>query len=181
MSGSIWVLRWGHRKERDKRVTTHVGLVARAFGARGMYLAGEDDKKVIRSLQRVTEEWGGPFDVQYVEEWRKLMKDWKKRGKIVHLTMYGVPVDDVAPKLREELEHGDLLVFVGAEKVPREVYEIADYNVAVGNQPHSEIAALAILLDRIFQGKELRRDFKGWKRKIIPQAKGKQVVQKKKV
>lgn len=175
------MLRWGHRKDRDKRVTTHVGLVARAFGARGMFLAGEKDEKVIDSLRRVTEEWGGPFEVQYVSEWRKLMRDWKNRGKIVHLTMYGIPVDDVAPQLREELKTGDLLVFVGAEKVPREVYDMSDYNVAVGNQPHSEIAALAILLDRIFQGKELKREFEGWKRKIIPQAKGKQVVQKKKI
>ena len=37
----IVVLRLGHRLERDKRVTTHVGLVGRALGARGMLLAAK--------------------------------------------------------------------------------------------------------------------------------------------
>ena len=31
----IVVLRLGHRPERDQRVTTHVGLLSRALGARG--------------------------------------------------------------------------------------------------------------------------------------------------
>jgi len=33
--------------------------------------------------------------------------------------------------------------FVRAEKVPAEMYDLADWNVAVDNQPHSEVAALA--------------------------------------
>ena len=36
--GDIVVLRLGHRPERDARVTTHVGLTARALGASGMLL-----------------------------------------------------------------------------------------------------------------------------------------------
>ncbi|MCG7848715.1 MAG: tRNA (cytidine(56)-2'-O)-methyltransferase, partial [ANME-2 cluster archaeon] len=32
---NIVVLRLGHRPERDQRVTTHVGLTARALGASG--------------------------------------------------------------------------------------------------------------------------------------------------
>ena len=40
----IEVLRIGHRPGRDKRVTTHVALVARAFGAGGIYIPGGDDK-----------------------------------------------------------------------------------------------------------------------------------------
>jgi tRNA (cytidine56-2'-O)-methyltransferase len=39
----VTVLRLGHRPERDKRITTHVGLVARAFGAEEMLLAGGGD------------------------------------------------------------------------------------------------------------------------------------------
>ena len=35
------------------------------------------------------------------------------------------------------------MIVVGAEKVPREIYELADYNVAVGSQPHSEVSAWA--------------------------------------
>ena len=48
-------------------------------------------------------------------------------------------------------------------------------NIAVGNQPHSEIAALAIFLDRFFQGKELTQSFDNAKMKIIPSSRGKSV------
>ncbi len=173
------MLRLGHRKERDKRVTTHVGLVARAFGVDGIILAGEYDENVLKTWQDVTERWGGPFSVKYTESWRRTMREWKERGGIVvHLTMYGIPVDDAAGKIREEVRSGkDVLVVVGAEKVPREVYELADYNVAVGNQPHSEIAALAIFLDRLFCGKELKKEFHGWLR-IVPNPRGKTVIKK---
>ncbi|HID73768.1 MAG TPA: tRNA (cytidine(56)-2'-O)-methyltransferase, partial [Thermoplasmata archaeon] len=41
--------------------------------------------------------------------------------------------------------------------------------------PHSEVAALAIFLDRYFEGKELRRDFGGPKR-VIPHHRGKSVI-----
>jgi tRNA (cytidine56-2'-O)-methyltransferase len=48
-------------------------------------------------------------------------------------------------------------------------------NIAVGNQPHSEIAALAIFLDRFFQGKELIATFQNAKMSIIPTSHGKRV------
>ena len=54
------VLRIGHRPERDQRVTTHVGLTARALGAEGMYLAA-DDKGVVQSIADVVNRWGGAF------------------------------------------------------------------------------------------------------------------------
>jgi tRNA (cytidine56-2'-O)-methyltransferase len=53
---------------------------------------------------------------------------------------------------------------------------MVDYNIAVGNQPHSEVAALAILLDRIFDGKQFSRDFRG-RKKIVPQERGKKVIE----
>jgi tRNA (cytidine56-2'-O)-methyltransferase len=50
--------------------------------------------------------------------------------------------------------------------------------VAVGNQPHSEVAALAILLDRLGHGKALDQlEFPGGKIKVIPCARGKNVVE----
>ena len=76
-------------------------------------------------------------------------------------------------KIRNE---DKILIVVGAEKVPREIYEMADYNVAVGNQPHSEISALSVLLDRIHQGKQFELDFDNPERVIIPQEHGKNVV-----
>ncbi len=166
----IVVLRLGHRKERDKRITTHVGLVARAFGADGIIITGEYDENVLKSIKDVVERWGGPFFVEYRQDWKNVIKEWK--GSVVHLTMYGIPIDQVIERIRQEK---DVLVVVGAEKVPREVYELADFNVAIGNQPHSEVAALAIFLDRYFKGEELRKEFHG-KLKIVPQERGKKVV-----
>ena len=60
------------------------------------------------------------------------------------------------------------MIVVGAEKVPGDVYGLADYNVAVGNQPHSEIAALALFMDKLQEGKSLMHEFKGGELKIIP-------------
>lgn len=101
------------------------------------------------------------------------MKGWK--GKTVHLTMYGEPLNDKIGILRKEK---DLLVIVGAEKVPSEVYRTADFNISVSGQPHSEVAALAVFLDSLFEGKELEKQFKNAKLKIIPQAHGKRIEEK---
>src|SRR5699024_12422571 len=68
-----------------------------------------------------------------------------------------------------------LLVGVGAEKVPFDVYETADYNVAVTGQPHSEVASLAVFLDHLFAGRELDREWQNAKRKVVPKAHGKRV------
>lgn len=168
----VIVLRLGHRPGRDKRVTTHVGLVARAFGARGMIMT-QDDKNVRESLDRVCKQWGGEFFVQTAHSWKETIAKWKADGgTVVHLTMYGLPLDEVMPKLPRK----KLMVVVGAEKVPPEVFQLADYNVAIGNQPHSEVAALAIFLDRLFEGKELKKQFPGRKIEIVPSERGKQVI-----
>lgn len=155
---------------RDKRVTTHLALVGRVFGADGMYLQ-EDDKVVLESVKDINERWGGEFFVETVGAWKKFIKDWK--GITVHLTMYGLQVDDVMGEIKEK--DLDVLVVVGSEKVPPDIYKLADYNVAVGNQPHSEISALTIFLDRLHGGAELKKDFKG-KVKIIPSNDHKRVI-----
>jgi len=165
----IAVLRLGHRPERDKRITTHVGLVARAMGASVMYLAG-DDPNVVESLEKVTEIWGGNFRVECVRDWKKVIREWK--GLTVHLTMYGEDFEEIAEKVRKK----SVLVIVGASKVPPEVYELADYNASVGNQPHSEVAALALFLDRLTEGKWKNLRFEGAKLEIIPCARGKRVL-----
>lgn len=69
----------------------------------------------------------------------------------------------------------DLLAIVGAEKVPKEVYNLANYNLAVTNQPHSEVAALAIFLHDLLEGKELNRDFSDAELKVVPQEEGKKL------
>ncbi|ASJ05031.1 tRNA (cytidine(56)-2'-O)-methyltransferase [Thermococcus barossii] len=175
----IAVLRLGHRPERDKRITTHVALTARAFGADKIIIAAEMDEHVKDSVEDVVERWGGPFEITFDPSWKRIMREWKNRGGvIVHLTMYGIHVDEAMPRIRDELRKGkDVLVVVGAEKVPKEAYEMADYNVAVGNQPHSEVAALAVFLDRLLDGEGLRKEFEGAKLRIIPQERGKRVIE----
>jgi len=173
----IYVLRLGHRPERDKRITTHVGLVARAFGASGFVLADICDEKVIKSLQKVVNSWGGKFTIIHCVDSKKFIADWKKRGgEVIHLTMYGLPVDYVISEIRNS--NKDKLIIVGAEKVPIEYYELADYNVAISHQPHSEVAALSIFLDRLFEGKELYKSFINARMRVEPCEKGKKVVRK---
>ncbi|UCG69409.1 MAG: tRNA (cytidine(56)-2'-O)-methyltransferase [Thermoplasmata archaeon] len=167
----ITVLRLGHRKDRDKRITTHVGLVARALGA-GEMLISTRDETTVNTIMDVVSRFGGDFNVKSGIKWRKIIKEWQ--GAKVHLTMYGEHIDDVLSKIPK---NEDLLIIVGAEKVPAELFKAADFNVAVGNQPHSEVAALAVFLDRYMEGDGLRKDFHG-KMKIIPCKDGKKVVER---
>lgn len=171
----VVVLRLGHRPGRDKRISTHAALVARAFGADGIVFAEYKAGKTKESLECVNEEWGGSFFVEGRRDWREEVEDWQESGgKVVHLTMYGLPVGNEVPELDDE----DLLVLIGSEKVPGEVYDLADHNIAVGNQPHSEISALAVFLDRYFGGEELNREFPDAKREIVPSGSGKDVEEK---
>ncbi len=168
----VVVMRMCHRPFRDRRVTTHVGLVARAFGADGIILADTSDKNVVDSLEKVVELWGGPFFVKSGLRWKEVMRKWKSSGGVVvHLTMYGLPVEEAVEKVRGK----DVLLVVGAEKMPTEAFELADVNVSVGNQPHSEVAAVAILLDRIHHGAGHRKEFKKWKLKVTPSERGKRI------
>jgi tRNA (cytidine56-2'-O)-methyltransferase len=171
----VSVLRLGHRLVRDERTSTHLGLVARAFGAKRLIVSGNEDETV-ESVRKVSESWGGSFTVEYCKDWRKTVKSWE--GSVVHLTMYGEVLDSIMEKIRADLKRSskNLLVIVGAEKVPREIYSLANYNVSVGSQPHSEIAALAVFLDRLFMGAELHTTFGNARMKIEPNSEGKKMV-----
>lgn len=171
----IEVLRIGQRLVRDDRVTTHVALVSRAFGASKilMYDANPEIKDTISKVNKI---WGSNFKVEIIENWKEVIRSKKSDAyKIIHLTMYGENINTVQTALRKEEK---VLIVVGAEKVPREIYDMADYNVAIGNQPHSEIAALAILLDRVLQGKQFQKKPANAQREIIPTKKGKRVMNK---
>ena len=169
------VLRIGQRVIRDDRVTTHVALVARAFGASKIFM-NEVNPEIKSTLDKINETWGGNFSIEFIDSWKPVLKRKKDSGfKIVHLTMYGENINEIQNHLKNE---NDLMVVVGAEKVPREIYEYADYNVAIGSQPHSEISGLAVLLDRIQEGNQFNSIFSGGKRRILPAKKGKKVVMK---
>jgi tRNA (cytidine56-2'-O)-methyltransferase len=167
----ITVLRIGHRIERDKRITTHVALVARAFGADKIIVTTKD-KKIEDNVHSICKKFGGQFKIETGIDYKDIIKHWN--GTIVHLTMYG---DELEKTLSKIDKNEDLLIIVGAEKVPLYFYEVSDLNVSVGNQPHSEVAALAIFLDRYTKGKWLRKQFNG-KIEIVPSNKGKQVFVK---
>jgi tRNA (cytidine56-2'-O)-methyltransferase len=168
----VAVVRLGHRPGRDDRMTTHVGLTARALGADRVVLPANAEGSR-ETVAEVTDRFGGPFAVEVTGSPRAVVRDWDDR--IVHLTMYGEPIADVMDGVRASHADEPLLVVVGAGKVPFSVYEAADWNVGVTNQPHSEVAALAVFLDRLFDGRELDREWVDAERRVVPQATGKRV------
>ena len=175
----IEILRLGHRPKRDERVTTHVCLVARAFGADKVMISSKGkDSRLEEGIASVNKRFGGALAVETGVPWRQAMRDWKTAGKgpIVHLTMYGIPIAEALGRLGKD-QGKDMLIVVGAEKVPGEVYGLADLNVAVGNQPHSEVAALAVFLDRYLEGKGVTRPMVG-EMEIVPMERGKKVVRR---
>jgi len=172
-SPEVAVLRLGHRAGRDERMTTHVGLTARALGADRVIFANDAASRR-DTVEDITDRFGGPFEVETTESPLETLDSWD--GMVVHLTMYGEPIQDVATEIRTQHRDGaSLLVVVGAEKVPFEVYEQAAYNVGVTNQPHSEVASLAVFLDRLYEGAELDREWVDADRRVVPRETGKRV------
>lgn len=160
-------------------MTTHVALTARALGASHFILADVRDEKVEATVAKVTKNWGGKFSFEMGKSWKKVVKDWRAKGGIVvHLTAYGenIQISDVLERIKATEK--DVLVIVGSQKVPSDFFSkaVSDFNVAVGNQPHSECSSLAVFLDRFFCGRELSMEFEDAKMRIVPQEYGKKVV-----
>ena len=157
------VLRIGHRPERDKRITTHVALTARAFGASKIYLSNPDSR-VVSSVEEVVKKFGGNFSIVPTSNPKGLVKS--STSQIIHLTMFGLPIDEKIKEIGNKDK--DVLFIVGAEKVPAWVFEYSDYNISIGNQPHSEVAALAIAINNFTSG-SYNKGFDG-KLSVIPSA-----------
>ncbi len=134
-----------------------------------MYLEPADPALTER-VAALARGWGGAFVVDGVDDWRRVVRSFP--GRVVHLTMYGEPLARALPRLRGS---DRLLLVVGGAKVPPDLYRLAHANVAVGAQPHSEVAAVAIVLDRLLGGPDRAR-FPGARRRVVPQARGKKVV-----
>jgi tRNA (cytidine56-2'-O)-methyltransferase len=172
----IFILRIGHRVFRDSRVTTHVCLTARALGADGVIIADQEDKVVESTIRDVTDRFGGPFEIHSGTPWKKAVRDWRAiGGRIVHLTAYGLPLPKLLPEIQDV--KGDLLVVVGSEKMPGEIFRLADWNVSVTNQPMSEVAALAVFLDWFEQHREFEHEFSKARVQIVPSRSGKEIQQ----
>jgi tRNA (cytidine56-2'-O)-methyltransferase len=127
------------------------------------------DPAIAERLAAVARRWGGAFEVVGVDDWRRTVREFD--GLVVHLTMYGLPIEKVAARLARRAR---LLVVVGGAKVPPALYQLAGANVSVGNQPHSEVGATAVFLDRV-RGGVRAEDFGGAERTIVPRAHGKSV------
>lgn len=164
----IEVLRIGHRPGRDPRLTTHLALAARALGATVFHLH-PPDAEIAERIRAVNRRWGNGFEVRGTEDWRGVVRGFD--GVVVHLTMYGRPVARALPRLRRAKR---VLAIVGGAKVPPALYSMADANVAVGNQPHSEVAALAVLL-ALLRGTDAPGRRPGAELVIVPMARGKRV------
>ena len=173
----IEVLRLGHRKGRDPRISTHLALVSRAMGADSFVLAGDEDDKLFSNIKSVNERFGQGLACRYEKSPMKMLREISNtssdhRPLIIHLTMYGEPFKQVVPKIRK---NRPIIIVVGGAKVPGELFKISDYNIAVGNQPHSEVAALALFLDSWTEGEGFNREFSEPQLIISPSKSGKNV------
>ena len=170
----VHVLRLDHRIGRDTRISTHVCLTARAFGADKVWLSGEEDTHLMDTVMDIVDRWGGNFHVEYVKNYLSLIKHWQSvGGRIVHLTMYGEQANEIIDEVKECGR--DILIIVGGSKVPSKVYKNATWNVSVTNQPHSEVAALAVFQHLLMDGKEFDLDFEDPVFEIVPTLHGKNV------
>jgi tRNA (cytidine56-2'-O)-methyltransferase len=175
----VIILRWGHREERDKRLTAHVALTARAFGASGFILSDVKDEKLEITIAKISKNWGGKFNFEMGKPWKQVVESWKaKGGVVVHLTAYGENIQSSDVLQRIKAEKKDVLIIVGSQKVPAAFFSkaVSDFNVAIGNQPHSECSSLAVFLDRFFGGNQLTMEFTSAKMRIIPMKRGKRAI-----
>jgi tRNA (cytidine56-2'-O)-methyltransferase len=129
------------------------------------------DAPLTARLDAVSRAWGGAFEVVPTPDWRRAVRAFD--GSVVHLTMYGLPLERVLPRLRRARH---LLVVVGGAKVPPELYRLSSVNVAVGHEPHSEVAAVAVLLERLL-GVPGPVGAGAAPRRVLPRARGKRVVE----
>ena len=72
----IEVLRIGQRIVRDDRVTTHVALVARSFGAKRIYM-NNINPEINNTVSKINKTWGGNFAIENITEWKKIIKEKK--------------------------------------------------------------------------------------------------------
>ena len=174
------ILRLGYRRGRDPRITTHLALVGRALGADRFLLAGDDDEKMFNNVKSVNARFGGDMHCEHI----KSPMSWLRRfvsedagdgepGVAIHLTMYGEPFREAIPRIRRDRP---VAIIVGGAKVPGDVYKLSQYNVAVGNQPHSEVAALALFLDAWYGEAASERNFDGARLIIETSPDGKKVI-----
>jgi len=172
---NISVLRLDHRFERDVRITTHVCLTSRAFGASKIYLSGDKDEKLMKNVEKLVDQWGGSFEIEYKKNHMNLIDEWRNNGgEVIHLTMYGSQVQNVIEDIKNSSK--DKLIIVGGSRVPTKVYENSDWNVSITNQPHSEVSSLAVFQHMLMEGHEFDLKFDNAVFEVVPVSEGKKVI-----
>jgi len=171
---NINVLRLDHRLKRDSRITTHVCLTSRAFGASKIYLSGEEDEKLMANVRDVVKRWGGNFQIEYKKSYMNLIEECQNNGgEVIHLTMYGSLVQDVIGEIKKSQK--DKLIVVGGSRVPTKVYKKSNYNISITTQPHSEVSSLAVFQHMLMDGEEFDLEFDDAIFEVVPAAEGKKV------
>jgi tRNA (cytidine56-2'-O)-methyltransferase len=147
-------------------------LTARAFGADEVILAGEEDPSALETWNSVTEKFGGDFECRYEAKPMGWLRRFSKNGTVIHLTMYGEPWREAVESIPRD---APVVVVVGGTKVPGEIFRIADHNVSIGNQPHSEVAALAVFLESWMGPINESIRFAGGEIEVVPSERAKRV------
>ncbi len=133
----ITILRINHRILRDKRLTTHVCLTAKAFKAHKIVYSGQKDSSLETSIKKQN------IPIEHCKNPTNFLKNSKEQ--IIHLTMKGdLFTKDLLKKINK-----NIIIIVGSSKVHIEYHKLANLNIAITKQPHSEVSALSTFLDHL--------------------------------
>ena len=102
-----------------------------------IYMTGVSNGSINDTVSSVSKRWGGRFKVEIIQDWKSLAKLGKR--KVAKWLTLQCMASILMISLKGCAKKTSLLVIIGAEKVPQEAHDLADYNIAIGNQPHSEI------------------------------------------
>ena len=148
-----------------------MGLAARAFGASSIIFTTPKNSRVVRYFKGLSARWGGNFNVEFTNDWRKEL-DVKKNYKVVYLTRFGVPIRSVESILRT---YKNLVVVVSTTD-NKSAIRRADFNVSISTQPHTNISAISVFLHEFYSGRELALHFENARYKVVPAARGMRVA-----
>ena len=73
---------------------------------------------------------------------------------------YGKNLPDVEKEIKSLKRKSNIIIVIGSEKIPSDLLYLSTINIAISNQPHSEVAALAVILVPVAP--------KGWPKAIAP-------------
>lgn len=138
-------------------------LTSRALGASEITFVGKQDTRLVRHLGRLSTKWGGKFRVNYVKNYREVLKQSAKYKK-VYLTRLGEPLQSKNYMLRT-YKNIVLVVTPSDGKKENQISRVADFNISVSSQPHCSTAAVAIFLHEYYEGRELAMHFENAKYK----------------